>query len=58
MPTAQDRTVLNPNAQVLWIRISESELEVNLEIKSLVTNEETEVQSLNGLLAVTQLNLG
>lgn len=44
MPTAQDRTVLNPNAQVLWIRISESELEVNLEIKSLVTNEETEVQ--------------
>lgn len=48
----------NPNAQVLWIRITESELEVNSEIKPLFTNEKTEVWSVNGLLAITQLNLG
>lgn len=48
----------NPNTQVLWIRITESELEVNSEIKPLFTNEKTEVRSVNGLLAVTQLNLG
>lgn len=55
-----DSTVIesDPNAQVLWIRITESELEVNSEVKPLVTNEKTEVQSLNGLLGVTQLSLG
>lgn len=55
-----DSTVLesDPNAQVLWIRITESELEVNSEVKPLVTNEKTEVRSLNGLLGVTQRSLG
>lgn len=57
-----DNTVLesDPNAQIPWLRIIESELEVNREIKPLVTEEETEAHTecLNGLLEVTQVNLG
>lgn len=49
-----DSTVLesDPKPQVLWIRITESELEVNSEIKPFVTNEKTEVWGLNCLLTV------
>lgn len=42
-----DDTVLesDPNIQGPQIRITESELEVNLEIKPLVTDEETEAHT-------------
>lgn len=48
-----DNTVLesDPNAQVPWVRIIESELEVNREIKPLVTEEETEAEFLEAITA-------